>query len=259
MDEVKNNFVVYTALFGTYDDLNEPKKDYDGCDFICFTDQKHLKSDIWEIRLVDDLDLPSNMINRKFKILPHLYLSEYEYSMYVDSNIKIIANPKDLANKYLTLYDFVLPKHFVRDCIYKEAIECININKTNYKETTNQIQHYKQQGFPKNYGLGENNILLRKHNNDAVKKLMNDWWTELNNYTKRDQLSLAYVHWKNNRFMQYMDESARGSSYFRIKLHNHEKIKGLFSNIYNLNKEFIYNYPNSYITKYLKKIKNIFK
>lgn len=54
MGEMKNKFVVYTALFGNYDDLIDPKENYEGCDFICFTDQKHLTSDIcWDN---DDLE-----------------------------------------------------------------------------------------------------------------------------------------------------------------------------------------------------------
>ncbi len=61
----------------------------------------------------------------------------------------------------------------------------------------------------KNFGLGENNILFRKHNSDNIIKLMNDWWEELNTQTKRDQLSLAYVLWKNGENFNFMDENAR--------------------------------------------------
>jgi len=43
---MKNKLVVYTALFGDYDNLIEPKEKFEGCDFICFTDQKHLTSDV---------------------------------------------------------------------------------------------------------------------------------------------------------------------------------------------------------------------
>lgn len=32
MGEMKNKFVVYTALFGNYDDLIEPKEKFEGCD-----------------------------------------------------------------------------------------------------------------------------------------------------------------------------------------------------------------------------------
>ena len=41
----KNNVVIYTAIFGDYDDLKEPpKKLARNCDFICFTNNKKLKS-----------------------------------------------------------------------------------------------------------------------------------------------------------------------------------------------------------------------
>lgn len=225
MEEVKNKFAVYTALFGNYDDLIDPKENYEGCDFICFTDQKHLKSDIWEIRLIEECDLTPNMMNRKYKILPHLFLSEYEWSMYVDANIKILNNPFDLASKYLTKYDFVMPKHFARDCIYEEAKECVILGKSKYDETQKQMNFYKEQGFPKNFGLGENNILFRKHNEKKVVKIMNDWWNELNTQTKMDQLSLAFVLWKNSEKFEYMDENARGNKYFKVKPHSNALIK----------------------------------
>lgn len=225
-----NKFVVYTALFGNYDDLIEPKEKFEGCDFVCFTDQKHLKSNIWEIQLIDKCDLPPNMINRKYKILPHLFLCEYEWSLYVDANIAIVSNPLDLAIKYLTEYDMVLPNHFARDCIYDEAKECVILGKAKIKEVDIQMNKYRKEGFPKHFGLGENSILLRKHNNENIIRLMNDWWDELNTQTKRDQLSFAYVLWKNGQKFHFMDESARNrSGYFEYIPHNEFKNRSFFA------------------------------
>ena len=221
---VKNKFVVYTALFGDYDDLIDPKEDYVGCDFICFTDQKHLQSDIWDIRVVEDIDLPLNMMNRKYKILPHLFSSEYEQSLYVDTNIAIVGNPLELAKKYLDEYNFAVPKHFKRDCIYEEAKECIVLGKSKLKKTKKQMAKYKKNDFPKNFGMGENNIIFREHNKEHIIKIMNEWWNELNNETKRDQLSFAYVLWKNKFKFNFMEESARNNnSYFEYVNHNSEK------------------------------------
>lgn len=248
---MRNKFVVYTALFGNYDNLIDPIKKFEGCDFICFTDQRHIKSDIWDIRIIDEIDLPSNMMNRKYKILPHLFLSEYESSMYVDSNIKILKNPIDLANKYLKQYNFVMPKHFSRNCIYREAAECVSIGKTDNFETNKQMDFYLTQGFPKDYGLGENNILLRAHNDQTVIDLMDDWWYELNTYTKRDQLSLGYVLWKNGKSFTFMNETARGNQYFKLKLHLEQKATGSFRKLYDFKNQYVYNYPNTYITKIL--------
>jgi len=218
---VNNKLVVYTALFGDYDDLIEPRENSVGCDFVCFTDQKHLKSDIWEIRLVKECDLLPNMMNRKYKILPHLFLTGYEWSMYVDTNIALLKNPLELANKYLSKYDMFVPKHFARDCVYEEAKECVILGRTKYDETKKHIDNYRKDGFPEKFGLGENNILLRKHNNPKVLKIMDNWWYELNTQTKRDQLSLAYVIWKNEEKFNFMDESARyGKGYFEYFHHS---------------------------------------
>ena len=52
--------------------------------------------------------------------------------------------------------------------------------------------------MPKNYGLNETNILLRRHNVPQIIKLMDEWWSYIEKYTKRDQLSLSYVLWKND-------------------------------------------------------------
>jgi hypothetical protein len=245
MDEIRNNLVVYTALFGDYDDLIEPKEKFEGCDFICFTNQEHLKSNIWEIRHIKECDMPPNMMNRKYKILPHLFLSEYEWSLYVDTNIAILKNPLELANKYLTKYDMALPKHFARDCVYEEAKECVILGKAKYEETKKQMESYRKDGFPENFGLGENGILFRKHNSEKVIKLMSDWWDELNSQTKRDQLSLAYVLWKNGEKFNFMDESAReGRGFFEYINHNQYKNRRLRDKLIDklviLSKRFFY-------------------
>lgn len=232
----KDKLAVYTALFGDYDDLIEPKEKFEGCDFICFTDQEQLKSDIWEIKVIKECDLPPN---------PHLFLGEYEWSLYVDANIAILKNPLELANKYLTKHDLALPKHFARDCIYEEAKECVILGKTKYEETKKQMDGYRKDGFPENFGLGENNILLRRHNGEKVIKLMTDWWNELKTQTKRDQLSLGYVIWKNGEKFWFMDESAReGMGYFEYTNHNQFKKRKfrdrLIDKITILSKRFYY-------------------
>lgn len=226
---MKNNFVVYTALFGDYDNLIDPKENYEGCDFVCFTDQEHLKSEIWEIRLVKDCDLSSNMMNRRYKLLPHLFLPEYEYSLYVDANIGIAATPLDLLEKYLLNNNLVLPKHFLRDCLYEESKECIIIGKSSFFSTVKQVYTYKHEGFPQHFGLSENNIILRKHNEIAIVKIMTNWWKECNEKTQRDQLSLGYVLWKEHINFYFMDESSRNNNiYFYLNKHKKLSRKSLF-------------------------------
>lgn len=218
---MKSKFVIYTALFGDYDDLIEPIEKIDGCDYICFTDQIHLDSKIWTIKIVKEYSLSTNMMNRKLKLLPHLFLSNYEWSMYIDSNIGILGNPLELGEKYLKNFDLIMPKHFARNCLYAEGKACVLSGKTNYFETRKQLSFYRRDGYIKDFGLSENNIILRRHNEEAVIQIMDNWWSELNSWTKRDQLSLGYVLWKNKKNFNYMDESARNNTYFSYVPHKH--------------------------------------
>ena len=88
---------------------------------------------------------------------------------------------------------------------------------------------------------------------------MNDWWEELNTHTKRDQLSLAYVLWKSGEKFSYMDESARGDSYFRIKIHSSSFKHGFIGRIFNLKNEYMANNPNKLLTKFIKKLRKYAK
>lgn len=228
----KTRLVVYTAIFGDYDILIEPHFQFTGCDFICFTDQRHLKSNIWSIRVVENCELPPNMMNRKYKIMPHILFPEYEQSLYIDANIAVLKNPKDLSDKYLIRNDFVVPKHYARDCVYDEALECIITMKDKTKNLKNQMLRYKEAGFPINFGLSENGVLLRRHLNENIVALMTEWWNEFLKGSNRDQLSLPYVIWKSKHKLYFMDESPRiDNGYFALTHHKKSINKSLCKKI----------------------------
>jgi hypothetical protein len=217
---MKNKLVVYTALFGDYDNLTDPQNSFEGCDFICFTDQKNINSPIWKIVHVESKHLSNSLMNRQFKLLPHKYFSDYEYSLYIDANILIKNNPNDLLMKYLTINRFAAPKHLTRDCIYSEAKECIALNRMTFKSAVAQMKKYKRAGMPESFGLTENGIMFRRHNAPKMIMLTQDWWNELTHENQRDQLSLPYMLWKHGEPIQHMDESVRfDNNYFEIKNH----------------------------------------
>jgi len=209
-----NNFIVYTALFGKYDDLLEPAPS-EHCDYVCFTDDPLLRSNVWEVRVVSS-HLPANMMNRLYKIKPHVYFPSYKASIYVDSNIKILKDPIELFNKYLENSNFLAIKHIERNCIYAEALCCMAQRETDYKLTLNQMFSYACEGYPTNNSLSENRILIRTHNEKEVVSIMEMWWDQLNTWTQRDQLSLCYVAWKLKYKIGFISENPRfENDYFK--------------------------------------------
>ena len=96
--------IVYTTVFGEYDDPIEQNLP-EGWDWKCFSEKNSLS-----------LYTDSNRNAKKIKILPHRYLQDYEYSIFVDGNVKVIGNIDELINKYLKTYLIQKPIRTVLIC-----------------------------------------------------------------------------------------------------------------------------------------------
>lgn len=225
---MKNRIVIYTAIFGGYDELVEPDFLPEGCDFICFTD-RDLNSKIWQIKKVELLVGDMTRSARNYKILAHRFLADYEYSIWVDGNILVKNDANQLINKYLNdynmaVYDHRQTKRDSRGSVFEEAEVLIKMaSNGKYKDDPNiikdQIVKYRQENFPDNNGLISSMIMLRRHNQPDVVQTMEDWWSEIQNHSRRDQLSFNYVAWKNNLNFVYMDGDSRDNDFFSWRPH----------------------------------------
>lgn len=190
--------VIYTVITGDYDVLHEPEYLLEDMDYICFTDNNNFHSSIWQFRKIENPEnLDSIRLARKYKILCHHYLKEYDYSIYVDGKIKIIGNFKDFLQTYSKGSPMLCFPHFVRECIYQEAIACIQVGKDHPQIIAQQVKGYRQEGYPANYGLTDNACLIRDHKNRQLQKVMECWWNEVKEKSRRDQLSFGYACWRN--------------------------------------------------------------
>lgn len=205
---MKNRLVVYTALFGDYGGLIEQPK-LEGVDYICYTNRTDLTSASWKIVQVPQPVLDDNpRSNRYYKLLPHKHLShDYEVSLYIDANILILKNISKLVktvldNKSMAFFDHNNNKKDPRNCIYQEyesilkLSEQYNIEKDSPEAMRQQIQRFREEGYPENNGLITAPVLIRKHFDPKVIALMEAWWNVVANESRRDQLSFNYVAWK---------------------------------------------------------------
>ena len=207
LEEVKKEpkIVVYTCITGGYDNLIKPTLVTPGVDYVCFTDNKDLKSNIWKIRPIPEELLGYSKVKqqRGVKILPHRYLPEYDISIWVDANVDTKGNIKDyLQGLDFNTYSVFIPEHPSRKCIYKEKEECVRLRKITgdgIALANKQMARYKAEKFPENYGLVQSNVVIRAHNTEYSKKLMETWWSELKDYSHRDQLSFNYALWKTGK------------------------------------------------------------
>lgn len=201
-DKVKNKCVVYTCITGKYDELKEHKYVNSDWDYVCFTDSQLICSDYhtWEIRPIFFKELDDVRNARWHKIHPHIIFPEYEKSVWIDANIDVLNNNlfNDVQLSMNKNSKISIVSHPDRDCIYDELQACIDLQKDDAEIMKKQVDLIKQDGFPKKNGLFDTSIIYREHNNKEIIKIMENWWWWIKKYSRRDQLSLNYVLWKNN-------------------------------------------------------------
>ena len=198
IEDIKNNkLLIYTAFTGDYDSLKEPEFIDENCDYVCFTDNPNLKSDTWKIIFMEESTLDNNRKAKQYKVLPHKYFPDYKYSFWLDGTFKIKGSIREYIYKNIKANSPMLNViHTERDCIYEEYEASKIIPRYPRAVMEEQMENYKKEGFPKHYGLAVMGAIFRQHNNPEVIRLMEAWWDEIIKYSNQDQLSFAYVAWK---------------------------------------------------------------
>lgn len=181
--------IAYTAVFGNYDLIRAPKVPGH---FVCFTDGAvpEMETVPWKVQV--EPGIPGDPIRsaRYRKLMAHLL--EAEYSVYFDANIELLVSPDELVDRYLQHADIALHWHPQRDCIYKEASICADLNRAPADVLAAQQAHYRGAGYPARNGLYETGVLIRRHT-AAIAELETLWWAEVAAFSTRDQVSLPYV------------------------------------------------------------------
>ena len=65
---MKNNKCIYTFIIGDYDNLKHPRIITPDWDYICVTDNPNLKSDVWQIKYIQNKKLSNVLAARCIKI-----------------------------------------------------------------------------------------------------------------------------------------------------------------------------------------------
>jgi hypothetical protein len=198
--------VVYTCLFGHSELFNDFKYERDGIDFICFTDDPELRSDFWKIELLPRKALDPARAAKKIKSLPHIYLAQYDQSLYIDNTVRLKAAPKRIFEEYLApaKSPLVCFRHPERDCVYDEAKAVLSMGFDTPARVNPQMALYRYLGYPAHNGLASSGLLLRQHRNPALQRVMNIWCEQVFCHSRRDQLSMLPACWLENFEPEYL-------------------------------------------------------
>lgn len=214
-----NKVVVYTAIFG--DSLKlYPQPKLQGIDFICFSDRLHVAKG-WKIIVCEKIFGDDSVRdNRFYKLHPHLYFADYELSIYIDGNFILMNSPLQMIAREMKEVKLMAFNHAqniadARDCIYQEyealvkLYEQKNTLKDDLVNVEAMVQYLRSQNYPANEGLINGGVLIRKHNDPEVVRLMERWWYFVQHYSKRDQLSFNFVAWEQGFGFVYLPGDIR--------------------------------------------------
>lgn len=212
---------VYTCITGNYDNLHEVEVVESGVDYLCFTNNKDLKSKTWKIIHLENDGLDNHYLSRRIKMLGHSIISKnYDTSVWMDASVVWKKSVKDFVNKYLKDTTFAAFKHSQRKSIHEEAVACLRFRKDSKANILKSLSLLEQENFPDNLGLFEMTVFIKKHNNPTVIKTMETWFDAIQNNSKRDQLSFVYAAWKNNLHITPINLNVWDNQWFYTIKHN---------------------------------------
>lgn len=187
--------------------------------YTCFTDgyDEHRKDVIF---VPAEKDMYENAAKNAGRV-KHLYWQygiTAPFNMWVDGSIYPLAT----SEQYIELlgeYDICLFQHPWRDCIYDEADETLRLDFDLPEIAEPQMKKYKKAGYPRNNGLGETGVLIRR-DSKLVRSFFSALWKEIEAHSHRDQLAFNYVLSKFPKLrVKYLPPSVRTHPMFKMISH----------------------------------------
>jgi hypothetical protein len=229
-------------------------------DYYMFTDDyDHIPDKNWNVVYIDaENDVYSKEdMNKKIKwsAFEH-FAGKYEYALYCDSKIAIVSNPLNCVNDFKDKlkvgftchkYGFIKNSKYIDNVkdVYRHADYLLDVKVGHLENIKKLKETYKKEGLPLNSGVVETAVILTDLKNETARKIQDEILTEyLKMNTKRDQLIVPYVLWKNNikcediellgnfednkkhaKYFQYSSNTnVNNRNYSSSKYHNSQKI-----------------------------------
>ncbi|MBQ0823550.1 glycosyltransferase [Microvirga sp. HBU67558] len=193
----KRRIVFYTAIFGEYDNLLLPERIDLDVDYVCFTDRPRNDYGVWQMRAAPYYHPDPTRVARWVKTHPHELFPGHQVAVWLDANIIL----KGDIHHYINLVvgkngDLGLIAHPHRGCFYDEAEACKRLNKDAAKLIDRQVEDYQKAGLPLKQPLFETGFMVVPLDKRATSKALNLWWQQIERYSRRDQLGLAWVNYR---------------------------------------------------------------
>lgn len=197
----KNRLVVYTVLVGDKEPLGNPLSRLPGggesdlhIEFVCFTDNRALQSDVWKFEYLDGRHLPPEKMSRRPKALPHEYLRDSDLSLYIDNIVTFKRLPTSDDLKFHGDYLFRVFPHATRRQLMEEADAIAILGYDDVDKVCGQLDFYAAiMPLDTIKPVSTCTVILRTHNHPKLIEFGVAWWEHILNFSRRDQMSFDFV------------------------------------------------------------------
>lgn len=231
-----HGIVVASAIFGNYDELQQPKNisekaKRDIC-FFMFIDEEtesflrktsalddSKRIGLWRIVVVHNLPYPDSRRNGKIpKLLLHRLFPNVRFSLWLDGKLELVVDPYQILERFLWRSGdtFAISRHYRRFDVFEEAEANKAAGKYDNASIDAQVEFYRREGlthynsskFPITSDVPEGCVIIREHT--PITNLFTClWFNEVDRFTSRDQISFAIVRdkvmarvsWRVNMFL----------------------------------------------------------
>lgn len=209
--------IVFTCITGGYDSLKPIRVKNTEWRYVCITDDLSIDPKGWELVDISLLKPPAGLspvrLQRWCKVIGGVKFFECD-TIYLDGSHEIIEDVTGLWDGSM-----ILKRHPTRNCYKTEAQVCIKLNKADHNTINEQVLVLSAQGLPEEYGMYETGILIRPFNKH-VELFCRLWWSWIDQFTHRDQLSITMALCQTKIDFKTIDQNE-----FRkyITIHKHAK------------------------------------
>ena len=214
---------IYRCVFADYDIVLDERVLIPEADYYLFTDNPALEVYPYKKILIDAKSEPGSLLNRRYKLTLPSQLISYDVTIYLDGNIGIFNNFRELIDEFLlSNSDIGLFRHPNHSSVEDEVALCIANNKASEQVLKDEVKFYSQSKYSKLDGLSDNSILFRRKPIEHVTAAMKEWLDLVKQFSGRDQLSLPFIRSKYSLKEYFFNFSPRtnGNKYFIVLPHN---------------------------------------
>ena len=184
--------VVFTALFGSYETLNELEISKKAeTRYVCFTDDPKLVSNTWEVILVETaMKGHPSRASREIKMLGHMYFPANTRALYIDNTVRLKIDGSIILDLWLANAEIAFMRHSSRKTVRSEFFICSAYALDSQEKIWSQFKSYRQ-NYPqvlkeRPYWGG----MIARINSEGTTKFMKIWKTQFDTFSRRDQLSI---------------------------------------------------------------------